>query len=57
MPVRITIDITYEGEEPDHSQLLGAFQDHPVMLELLSPNGEKIEEHEACVQELKKGMK
>lgn len=57
MPIRLTIDITYKGEEPDHTSLLDVFQDYSVMKELLSPHDAILIDHEVTVQELKEGMK
>ena len=48
--VRITIDITYKGNDPDHTQLLDAFQDLPIMADLLTPEGETMETHVVTVE-------
>jgi hypothetical protein len=48
--VRITIDITYNGDEPDHSTLLDTFQDLPIMEDMLSPDGQEVVEHVVSVE-------
>lgn len=48
--VRITIDVTYDGDEPDHSTLLDAFQDLPIMEDMLSPDGQEVVEHVVSVE-------
>jgi len=52
--VRVTIDITYKGNGPDHTELLDTFQDSPMMEDLLCTDiwvGEEVLEHEVSVMD------
>ena len=49
--VRITIEVTYNGDEPDHTALLDAFQDDPQVMGLLAPDEETVVEHVVSVED------
>jgi hypothetical protein len=47
----VTIEVTYDGEDPDPSALLDAVQDRPDLEDILSPHGESVENVEVSVEE------